>query len=151
VGKEKSLNVPKIVLEVSRRIHLVELTARYMEDTQAEKAASEQRRIEAKKIASKKRQPTVKETYVDLLFPHTIQYKSKKTRKGKKDTLSDQKGQQVSEEEVIGEEVSMREERKKAERRIEYFIRLGTPLWRFSKCYGPSILAVLPKEVTESR
>jgi hypothetical protein len=53
--KEKSLNVLKLVLQVSRRIHLAELTARYMEDTEAEKAASEKRRAEAKKTASKKR------------------------------------------------------------------------------------------------
>jgi hypothetical protein len=38
-----------------------------MEDTEAEKAASE-----------KKRQPTVKEIYVDLLFPYTIKYKDQK-------------------------------------------------------------------------
>jgi myosin heavy subunit len=68
--KDESLDVPKIALQVSRRIHLVELTARYMEDTKAEKAASEKRRTEAKKTASKKRrqpsakkerQPTVRE------------------------------------------------------------------------------------------
>jgi hypothetical protein len=42
--KEKSLDVPKIVLHVSRRIHLVELTARYMEDTEAKKTASKKQR-----------------------------------------------------------------------------------------------------------
>lgn len=99
----------------------MELTARYMEDTQAEKAASEKRRTETKKTASTKRQPSVKKTYVDLLFPHTINYKSKKARKGKKGTVSDQKSQQASEEEVIGEEVSKGEEHKKTERRFEYF------------------------------
>ena len=60
-------------------------------------------------------------------------------KKGK--TVSDQKGQQVSGEEV----------REKAEKRFEYFIRLGKPLWKMSECYGLSILAILPKEVTEAR
>ncbi len=54
--------------------------------------------------------------------------------------MSDQKGQQVSEEEV----------REKAEKTLEYWLRLGKPLWRMSKSYGLSILVLLPKEVTES-
>ncbi|KAH0563164.1 hypothetical protein GP486_002272 [Trichoglossum hirsutum] len=62
-----------------------------------------------------------------------------KGKKGKK--VSDQKGQQVGEEVV----------RVRAEKRFEYFLRLGKPLWRMSECYGLSILAVLPKEVTETR
>lgn len=80
--KEKSLNVTRIVLQISRRIHLVELTAKYMQEIEAERAAPK-----------KRRQPSVKERYVDLLFPHTIKYKRKKARKGKKDKkVSDQKG-----------------------------------------------------------
>jgi hypothetical protein len=55
--------------------------------------------------------------------------------------VSDQKSEQVSGEEV----------REKAEKRFEYFIRLGKPLWKMSERYGLSILAVLPKEVTEAR
>ena len=37
--KEKSLETPRIVLPVSRRVYLVELTAKYMEEIEAEKAA----------------------------------------------------------------------------------------------------------------
>jgi myosin heavy subunit len=129
--KEKSLEIPKIVLQVSRRIHLVELTANYMEEIEAEKAAPK-----------KRRRPSVRERFIDLLFPYTIKYKSKKARKGKKGRkVSDQKGQQVSEEEV----------RERAEKTFEYWIRLGKPLWRISERYGLSILVVLPKEVTETR
>jgi hypothetical protein len=47
--KEKSLEIPKIALQVSRRIHLVELTAKYMEDVEAEKAASKKRRQRSSK------------------------------------------------------------------------------------------------------
>jgi hypothetical protein len=72
----------------------VELTARYMEDTEAEKAASEKRRQPS---AKKKRQPTVKETYVDLLFPYTIKYKDQKTQKGKKGKKV-KKGKQISDQ-----------------------------------------------------
>jgi myosin heavy subunit len=134
-AKEKSLDFPKTVLQVLRRIALVELTAKYMEETEADEAA-----------APKKRgRPSVKERYVDLLFPHSIKYKrKKKEKKGKKGKrgkkVSDQKGQQVSEEEV----------REKAEKAFEYWLRLGKPLWRMSKRYGLSILVLLPKEVTES-
>jgi hypothetical protein len=68
--------------------------------------------IEAEKAAPKKRRrPSVKERYVDLLFPHTIRYKRKRARKGKKGKkVSDQKVQQVSEEEV----------RERAEKTFEY-------------------------------
>lgn len=55
--------------------------------------------------------------------------------------MSDPKGQQVSEEDV----------RKSVEKKFEYWIRLGTPLWRMSERHGLAILVVLPKEVTESR
>jgi len=67
--KEKSLETPRIVLQVSRRGHLVELTAKYMEEIEAEKAA-----------LKKRYRPSVKERFTDLLFPHTIKYKSKKAK-----------------------------------------------------------------------
>ena len=55
--------------------------------------------------------------------------------------MSDQKGQQVSEEDV----------RESAEKQFEYWLRLGKPLWMMSQRYGLGILVVLPKEVTEIR
>jgi hypothetical protein len=110
-AKEKSLDFPKTVLQVLRRIALVELTAKYMEETEADKAAA----------PKKWGRLSVKERYIDLLFLHTIKYKrkEKKEKKGKKGKkVSDQKGQQVSEEEV----------REKAEKAFEYWLRLGKPL-----------------------
>ena len=67
--KEKSLETPRIVLQVSRRVHLVELIAKYTEEIEAEKAA-----------LKKRQRPSVKERFTDLLFPHTIKYKSKKAK-----------------------------------------------------------------------
>jgi hypothetical protein len=138
--KEKSLKAPKWVLQVSKRVHLAELRAKYEEEIEAEKA-----------IPKKRGTPSVKQRFTDLLFPHTIKYKRKKAGKGKKGKkakkgkkgrkVSDQKGHQVSEEEV----------REKAEDTFEYWIRLGKPLWRMSQCYGLPILVILPKEVTETR
>jgi hypothetical protein len=57
----------------------------------------------------------------------------------------------VSEEGVSEEEVSGEEIYKRVEKRFEYFIRLGKPLWKMSKGYGLSILTILPKEVIETR
>ena len=45
----------------------------YIEEIKAERAAPK-----------KKRRLSVRERYIDLLYPHTIKYKSKKARKGKK-------------------------------------------------------------------
>jgi hypothetical protein len=87
----------------------VELIARYEEEKEAEKAAPQ-----------KPLRPSVKQRFVDLLFPHTIKYKSKKAREGKngKEARKGRRGKKVSEEEV----------RKSAEKKFEYWIRLGTPL-----------------------
>ena len=140
--KEKSLETPRIVLQASRRVHLVELTASYEEETKAEEAAPK-----------KRGRPSVKQRFIDVLFPHTIGHRRKKASKGKKGRkvseqkgkkgrkVSDQKGQQVSEEDV----------RESAEKQFEYWLRLGKPLWMMSQRYGLGILVVLPKEVTETR
>ncbi|KAH7305372.1 hypothetical protein BKA65DRAFT_486019 [Rhexocercosporidium sp. MPI-PUGE-AT-0058] len=73
--KEESLEVPKMVLQILRRVHLAELATKYMEEVEAE----------ADQAAPKDgRQPTVKERYVNLLFPHTVKHTSKNTGKGKK-------------------------------------------------------------------
>ncbi|KAH9204065.1 hypothetical protein DL95DRAFT_529407 [Leptodontidium sp. 2 PMI_412] len=80
--KEESLEVPKMVLQILRRVHLAELAAKYMEEVEAEADKAE---AEADKAAPKEgRQPTVKERFVNLLFPHTVKYTSKNTEKGKK-------------------------------------------------------------------
>jgi hypothetical protein len=135
--KEKSLKAPKLVLQVLKRIHLAELAAKYTEETEAEAAAPKQ-----------PRRPSVKQRYVDLFFPHTINCRSKNARKGK-NTRKGKKGRQVSGQK--GQQTSEEEVRKKAENAFQYWIRLGKPLWRMSQCYGLPILVVLPKEVTEKR
>ncbi len=61
----------------------MELTAKYIEEIEAENAEPK-----------KRRRPSVKQRFTDLLFPHTIKCKSKKAKKGKKGRqVSDQNGQ----------------------------------------------------------
>jgi hypothetical protein len=137
--KEKSLKASRWVLQILKRIYLAELAAKY----EAEKY-----------VSNEPGRPSAKERFTDLLFPHTIKYKpkegkqgkeGKKGRKGKRARkkrarkVSDQKGQQVSGEEV----------RESSKKTLEYWLRLGKPLWRMSQCYGLGILVVLPKVVTE--
>ncbi|KAG9230474.1 hypothetical protein BJ875DRAFT_444987 [Amylocarpus encephaloides] len=89
----------------------------------------------------KRHRPSVKERFIDVLFPHTIKYKSEKGRKRKKGRkVSDTKARELSEQKV----------REKAEKKFEYYMRLGKPLWRMSQRYGLGILLVLLKEVTET-
>jgi hypothetical protein len=68
-----------------RRIALVELTAKYIEETEADEAAA----------PKKWGRPSVKERYVDLLFLYTIKYKRKKEKKEKKEKKGN-KGKKVS-------------------------------------------------------
>tara|TARA_R110002060_G_scaffold50670_1_gene61570 strand:- start:2124 stop:2504 length:381 start_codon:yes stop_codon:yes gene_type:complete len=100
------------------------------------------------------RQPTVKERYVDLLFPQTVKHTSKNTGKGKKSGKGKkrEKGKKRRKgSSQTGEQLSPEEVRAQAEDRFEYWIRLGSPLWEWSQKYGLAILVILPKEVTNSR
>jgi hypothetical protein len=101
VGKEQSFETPKIVLKVSRRLRLAELAATY----KAEKATPQ-----------KRGQPSAREKFINILFPHTIKDKSEKANKRKK-------GKKVSNQ--IGERLSEQEVREKTESTFDYWIRLG--------------------------
>jgi hypothetical protein len=66
-----------------RRIALVELIAKYIEETKANEAA----------VPKKRGRLSIKERYINLLFPYSIKYKrKKKEKKGKKG----KKGKKVS-------------------------------------------------------
>jgi hypothetical protein len=130
---DKSVKPAKIVLQVLKRVHLVELTAKF----EAEKA-----------MPKKKGQRSVRDRYTDLLFPETIKYKRKKASKGKK-------GKEVSEEQRKQEKEREKERKKKrnqAKRTLDYWTKgLGEPLWRMTERFGYGILLRLPADVTESR
>jgi hypothetical protein len=130
---DKSVKPAKIVLQVLKRVHLVELTAKF----EAEKA-----------MPKKKGQRSVRDRYTDLLFPETIKYKRKKASRGKK-------GEEVSEEQRKQEKESEKERKKKrnqAKRTLDYWTKgLGEPLWRMTERFGYGILLRLPADVTESR
>jgi len=69
--REQSLNALKWVFQVSKRVHLVELTAKYTEEVEAKKAE-----------LIKGRRSSVKERFTDLLFSHMTNCKSKKGKQG---------------------------------------------------------------------
>ncbi|PVH67756.1 hypothetical protein DL98DRAFT_637461 [Cadophora sp. DSE1049] len=181
--KEQSLKVPKMVLQILRRVHLAELTTKYMEEVDAEKAevqakkaavnigrrpltARDMDEVEADKATPKGgRQPTVKERFVNLLFPHTVKHTRKNTAKGKKSGKGKKGGEGKKGEKgeksgkgkkgrkgrnQTGEQLSPEEVRAQAEDKFEYWIRLGKPLRKLSQQYGLPFLVVLPKELTES-
>ncbi|CZT52853.1 uncharacterized protein RSE6_14241 [Rhynchosporium secalis] len=78
MGERRGSQGSQMVFQILRRVHLAELTAKYMEEVDAEKAEAE-----ANKAAPKEgRQATVKERYVNLLFPHTIKHTIKHTSNG---------------------------------------------------------------------
>ncbi|PVH67755.1 hypothetical protein DL98DRAFT_542915 [Cadophora sp. DSE1049] len=104
--------------------------------------------VEADKATPKGgRQPTVKERFVNLLFPHTVKHTRKNTAKGKKSGKG-KKGRKGRNQ--TGEQLSPEEVRAQAEDKFEYWIRLGKPLRKLSQQYGLPFLVVLPKELTES-
>jgi hypothetical protein len=135
---KKSLNISRMVVQVLKRVHLVELAARYTEETDAPK---------------KKGQPSVKERFTDLLFPETIQYKSKRASKRKKGVSKRKKAKQVSAESDGGgkQEEEGKKQRAKAKEAFQYWLRLGEPLWRITQSFGHGILLLLPDDVTEAR
>ena len=137
IETEKSLKTLKMVARVSKRVHLVELTATYMEEKKAKKAASKRRRDR------KLPRLSPMDRFTDLLFPETIKCKSEQTSRKKK-------GKQVSKKEKC-KQVSRKEEcpREAAKRTLEYWIRLGEPLVRMAQRFGHGILLLLPKELTD--
>ena len=131
---DESVKSAKIVLQVLKRVYLVQLTAKF----EAEKAAPK-----------KKGQPSVRNRYTDLLFPETIKYKCKKASKGKegKEVVSEEQRKQEEE----GEE-ERKEKRNQAKKRLDYWTKgLGEPLRIMTERFGYGILLRLPADVTESR
>ena len=133
--KEESLEAPKMVPQILRRVHLAELTAKYIEEVDAERAEGE-----AGKAAPKEsRQPTIKERFVNLLFPHTIKHANKnigkarksgnrnKCGKGKKRGKGKQRGKGSNQ---TSEQSSPEEARAQTKYIFEYWMRLGKPLWK---------------------
>lgn len=138
--KEKSIKSLARVFQVWRRMHVVELANRYIEEVKAEDVAPKQGW-----------RPSVMDRFTDVLFPDTIKHNGKSKgrrlseRKGKK-----RKGKQVSKEER--KQVSEQEKkRKKAVRKVEYWKRLGMGLLGPVQCYGHGILILLSKDLTETR
>ncbi|KAH9209197.1 hypothetical protein DL95DRAFT_414071 [Leptodontidium sp. 2 PMI_412] len=128
---------------------------RFMEEVEADKAAPKGGR-----------QPTVKERFVNLLFPHTVKHTSKNTGKGKESGKGKKgengkksgkgkrsgKGKKGRKEcSQTGGQLSLEEVRVRAEDAFEYWIGLVKPLWKLSQQYELVILVVLPKEVTKTR
>ena len=130
---EKSLKTSRIFVRVSKRVYLVELTARYMEENEAKKAVPKKRRDrELPRLSPMDR-------FTDLLFPETIKFKSKQASKKRKQ-VSKKKGKQVSQKGCP---------REAAKRTLEYWIRLGEPLVRMVQRFGHGIMLLLPENLTD--
>jgi hypothetical protein len=121
--KEKSVKNVGWVFRVYKRMHVVELAERYMEEVKAEDAVPKQGR-----------RPSVMNRFTDVLFPDT---------RGKgKGKISREEREQASEQ---------RKERRKAVRKVEYWKRLGMALLGTVQCYGHGILVRVPRDLTETR
>jgi hypothetical protein len=135
IETEKSLKTSRMVVWVSKRVHLVELTGRYMEENEAKTAAPKTRRDrELPRLSPMDR-------FTDLLFPETIKLKTKQASKKKKGKQMSKKGKQVSQKEVCPREA--------AKRTLEYWIRLGEPLVRMVQRFGHGMLLLLLENLTE--
>jgi hypothetical protein len=124
VSLERSLKATQVVVRVSKRVHLVELVSKFMEEREARKSMTKRKRGG----------PSPNERFTDLLFPETIGYKQAhkpKTRRAN----SNEKGDNP---------------RERAKRTFEYWIRLGLPLMRMAQRFGIGILLLLPEDLTDA-
>lgn len=67
--EEKSIKHRRIAVRISKRVALAELINRYIEEREARRAVPKKRR---KKLLP---QSSLKDRYIDLLFPETVMYK----------------------------------------------------------------------------
>jgi hypothetical protein len=120
---EKSIKYLRIEARISKRVALAELIGRYIEER------------DAKKVAPKKRQKTqsLKNRFIDRLFPETIKYKSQQLSKNEN-------------KQVIKEEKCPRQE---AKDKFKYWLQLGEPLARMAKRYGIAVLVLLPDKLSD--
>jgi hypothetical protein len=138
IQEEKSLKTSRMVVRVSKRVHLIELTARYMEEKQAKKALSKTRR------ARKQPRLSPMDRFTDLLFPETINSVDQRaTRRGKRIRRQRKEGKEVSLEDKCPREA--------AKRTLEYWIRLGEPLLKMVERFGHGILLLLPEDLTDKK
>jgi hypothetical protein len=92
------------------------------------------RRVEPRK--TKRKMPgrlSVKDRFLDVMFPDTIGWKDRQPSK--------KEGEQDEEED---------NPREKAKEKFKYWIQLGEPLARMSQRFGVSILLRLPKRLTDT-
>ncbi|KAL5325416.1 hypothetical protein ACEPPN_006541 [Leptodophora sp. 'Broadleaf-Isolate-01'] len=114
---------------------------------------------EAERVLPRKEgEQSARDKYTDLLFPETIEPeggkagkgKKGKGRKGKGRKGKGKKGTEVSEE-VSKQEEERKVKRRKAKKRLDYWKRLGEPLWRMVERFGSGILVRLPADITKTR
>jgi hypothetical protein len=134
-----------LLAQLSKRVHLAELAGRYNEEKHALEAAEKQalKAAERKRKRGKElRQQSLKDRYTDLLFPETIGQRAKPTSKPKerKGKTKERRGKPQEDN-----------PRGAAKGKVEYWIRLGTPLAIMTQRNGVGSLAVLPKNLTDKK
>ena len=93
--RKKSFETPKIVLKVLRRLHLAELASMY----EAERS-----------IPRKIGQPSAREEFLEIYFPHTIKVKSEKANERKEGEKGDKRKKgEKGDKRKKGKKVSKRE------------------------------------------
>ncbi len=116
---EKTIKHLRVAVRISKRMALVELIGRYIEESEAWKAMPKKRR----KMQLPGSSP--KDRFTDLLFPETIKYKDEQLGK-KKNGL-----------------------REKAKQKIDYWIRLREPLARIAQRFGCAILSLVTEKLND--
>ena len=126
--REKSLKLSTMVVRVSKRVRLAELTIRYMEENEVKKATPKRRPDrEISRVSAMER-------FTDLFFPETKKFKKGKFISKKERQLSKKKRECP---------------REAAKRRVEYWIQLGKPLMKMVQRFGYGILLLLPGDITD--
>ena len=115
---EKSVKVSKRMVGVSKRLHLAELIARFIEERDAWKTAPKKRRKPNETRLSPR------DRFVNILFPETIKYKGKNISQEKK------------------------EKRLAAKEKFERWIRCGEPWARMVQRFGYGIILLIPDKLS---
>ena len=124
--ESEQVKVMASLILLRKRVHLAELIGMYLEEVQSRK--DEPRSIKRKMPG----RPTVKDRFLDLIFPDTIDWKDRQP--SKKESGQDEEDNP----------------RDTARGKFKYWIQLGEPLARMSQRFGVGIVPRLPKTLTDT-
>lgn len=124
--EEKSLKLRRLSVRITKRVALVELIGKYIEERDAWRATP--KRIRRKQPS----QPSLKDRYTDLLFPEAMK------------SEDEQLTQTIQTTQVVKDKTLRQEAKKK----LDSWIQLGEPLVRIAQRYSIGVVPLLPAGVT---